>query len=246
MLLVLHVSIDLKKIYFISDIWFLSNQKKDHPPLFSPIKQSQDIDDPGNSDTEPKSANIKENDEVCNLTQVIRQVNVLTMHNVYTCLLTKFQEEAAVQNKLLKILDARQCHHKKAQKTFVTSAPLNGIIDLTDDNMYKEVTASLSEDETVWLQNFLQRKVWKPISQVSRLRHPIYGEIMHSSTDSKPRLQVSCRQKIWPGIPWGSWHRTTNFYPSVSISCMLTLSSLLYYFLSLNSSIRLEAPMRVE
>ncbi|CAG8493138.1 5281_t:CDS:10 [Paraglomus occultum] len=166
---------------------------------FSASLESQNIDDPG----ETESANMKENDEVRNITQ----------------------EEAAVRNKLLEILRARQRQDKEAQKTFMTSISLNGIIDLTDKSMYKEVTTSLSEDEAIWLQNFLQRKVWKPT--------PEFQDYIAQFTEE------SCTRAQIPSLVRKS-HVVGRFDPVFHEDHDIAQQ------ISTHLSVRLEAPMRVE
>ena len=66
------------------------------------------------------------------------------------------------RNELLKILTARQKKDEEAGKDFMTSIYLNGIIDLSDDEMHKRIKKSLNKEQNSWLEGVLERKTWKP------------------------------------------------------------------------------------
>jgi hypothetical protein len=51
-----------------------------------------------------------------------------------------------IRNKLLKILTAQQEKDREVGKDFLTSVYLNGIIDLSDDEMHKRVKKSLNKE----------------------------------------------------------------------------------------------------
>ncbi|RUS18571.1 hypothetical protein BC937DRAFT_88600 [Endogone sp. FLAS-F59071] len=78
------------------DTRFPAEENDDDSPLQE--EESQNIGDLGDNDAEPESAIMKENDEVRSLTQVF--VWYCSRYAKYTCLLTKFQEEVELRNKL--------------------------------------------------------------------------------------------------------------------------------------------------
>ncbi|CAG8644607.1 11613_t:CDS:2, partial [Racocetra fulgida] len=78
------------------------------------------------------------------------------------------QDETDIRNKLLKILTANKEKDKRAGKDFMKSIFLNNILDLSDNETYKQIKKSLSKDQSSWLEEVLQKKTWKPTPEYTQ------------------------------------------------------------------------------
>ncbi|CAG8573516.1 13902_t:CDS:2 [Ambispora leptoticha] len=108
------------------------------PPPYSSVTESVEVIDDSESDT--GSIDIVRSEEE------IRKLK---------------QDEVDVRNKLLKILTARQKKDKEAGKDFMASIYLNSIIDLSDDDIYK------------------QKKSWKPTPEFTEYINQFTEETSH-------------------------------------------------------------------
>ncbi|CAG8654404.1 8285_t:CDS:2, partial [Racocetra persica] len=135
------------------------------------------------------------------------------------------QDEMDIRNKLLKILTANKEKDKKAGKDFMKSIFLNNILDLSDDETYKQIKKSLSKDQSSWLEGVLQKKTWKPT--------PEYTQYINQFTEE------ACTRNEIPTIAYRSFV-SLRFDPYYHEAHDIAQHILTHF------SIRLEAPTRVE
>ena len=70
--------------------------------------------------------------------------------------------EVSIRNILLDVLNQRKSRDLESEKTFMNSTFLNGIIDLTDPDMRRQIKSTLHEEQQSWLDQVLRKQAWKP------------------------------------------------------------------------------------
>ncbi|CAG8631413.1 1750_t:CDS:10, partial [Paraglomus occultum] len=138
---------------------------------------------------------------------------------------TLTQDEVIVRNKLIKILTARQKKDKKAGKDFMTSIYLNGIIDLSDNEMQKRIKKSLNEEQNSWLERVLEKKAWKPTPACIQYLNQFTEEVCNRN-----EIPTIVRKSCVTGRFDPFYHEAHEIAQQILTHC----------------SVRLEAPMRVE
>ncbi|KAG9297851.1 hypothetical protein G9A89_006792 [Geosiphon pyriformis] len=135
------------------------------------------------------------------------------------------ENEVDILKKLLKILVACQEKDREAGKDFLTSVSLNGIIDLSDDETYKQIKKSLNKDQMTWLEEFLRKKTFN--------QTPEFTQYINQFTED------ACIRAEIPTIVRKSFilGRFDPFHYEAHDIAQQILTHL---------SVRLEAPMRVE
>ncbi|CAI2199843.1 2753_t:CDS:2, partial [Funneliformis geosporum] len=62
------------------------------------------------------------------------------------------EDEVHIRNKLLDVLAANKDKDKQSGKIFMSSVPLNNIIDITDRETYKAIKSILNDDQLEWFK----------------------------------------------------------------------------------------------
>ncbi|CAG8659648.1 9198_t:CDS:2, partial [Paraglomus brasilianum] len=97
---------------------------------------AEEISDSDDADAEPN------NTEIENLNQEVNNLN---------------DTEVSIRNILLDVLNQRKSRDLESEKTFMNSTFLNGIIDLTDPDMRRQIKSTLHEEQQSWLdQSFVK------------------------------------------------------------------------------------------
>ncbi|CAG8786885.1 4112_t:CDS:2, partial [Dentiscutata erythropus] len=72
------------------------------------------------------------------------------------------QEEAEIRNKLLAVLNDYQDKAKVSGATYMNSVCLNGILDLSNEEIYENVKKIFEINQLNWLEKVIEKKIWKP------------------------------------------------------------------------------------
>ncbi|RHZ76990.1 hypothetical protein Glove_186g105 [Diversispora epigaea] len=136
------------------------------------------------------------------------------------------QDEANIHKKLLEILTLQQKKDKESGKNCISSIPINNIIDLSNNEVSKQVHKILDEVQIKWLGKVLQRKLWKQMGEFLQYINQFTEDLC-----DRINIPILVRESFVP-------KRTFNPYLHEAHDIA---QQILTHF-----SVRLEAPLRIE